>query len=144
MAGEFTMKRRVQFSEIDRAGVLYFGNYYRFMEEAEHAFWRSMGVSVVTEIDGREISWPRVRTSCEYYAPARFEDELELALRVTKVGSRSVGFEVEFTCEGRRIALGRMTVVFCTIGAGKFRPVSIPESLRGILENRLSLTDQTG
>ena len=116
----------MQFPEIDRAGVLYFGNYYRFKEEGEHAFWRSMGVSVVTEVDGREIDWPRVRTSCEYYSPTLFEDEIELALRVMKVGSRSVGFQVEFTCKARRIALGRMTVVFVRSAPARFGPSRFP------------------
>jgi acyl-CoA thioesterase FadM len=112
------------------------------MEEAEHAFWRAMGVSVVTEVDGREISWPRIKTSCRYYAPARFEDELELALRVTKVGGRSVSFEVDFRCEDRRIAVGHMTVVFCTIGAGAFQPVSIPDRLRQILLGHVIPADE--
>ncbi len=134
MGNEFVMTRRVQFSEVDRAGVLYFAHYYRFMEEAEHAFWRSIGISVVTEIDGCEISWPRVSTSCEHFAPVRFEDELELVLKVAKLSDRSVGYEVEFMCDGRRIALGRMTAVFCTVGAGGFQPVSIPDSLRRQLE----------
>ncbi len=135
MGNEFVITRRVQFSETDRAGVLYFAHYYRFMEEAEHAFWRSLGLtSVVTEVDGSEISWPRVATSCEYCAPVHFDDELELALKVANVGDRSVTYVVEFRCRGRRIALGRMTTVFCKIGNGEFKPVSIPESLRSKLE----------
>ena len=125
MAEEFVMRRRVQFSEVDRAGVLYFAHYYRFMEETEHAFWRSIGVSVVSEIDGREISWPRAATSCEYFAPVRFEDELELALKVVKVGVRSVGYEVEFRRDGHRVAVGRMAVVSCTSDAGEFKPVDV-------------------
>ncbi len=130
MSNEFTVKRRVQFAETDMAGVLHFANYYRYMEEAEHAYWRSVGLSVITEVDGKEISWPRVATNCEYFAPARFEDELELALVVENVGDRSVTHEVEFRCEGRRIALGRMTAVCCTTDDGGFQPISIPEVLR--------------
>ena len=132
------MRRRVQFSEVDRAGVLYFAHYFRFMEEAEHAFWRSKGIEVVTDVDGCEVSWPRVSTSCKHFAPVRFGDELELALTVPKLGGRSVGYEVEFRCDGRRIALGRMTVVFCVIGADGFQPVSIPDSLRQPLEELMS------
>jgi len=130
MANEFAVTRRVQFAETDMAGVLHFANYYRYMEETEHAFWRSLGLSVIAEVDGREISWPRVATSCEYFAPARFEDELELALIVANVGDRSVTHEVEFRRQGRRIALGRMTAVCCAMEGGGFQPVSIPESVR--------------
>ncbi len=134
---EFVMTRRVHFSETDRAGVLYFAHYYRFMEETEHAFWRSLGVAVVTDVAGLETTWPRVATSCEYFSPVRFDDELELALKVVNIGHKSVSYEVEFRCDGRRIALGRMTTVYCAIGNGEFQPTSIPESLRCKLEEWL-------
>ena len=129
MASEFVTTRRVHFSETDRAGVLYFAHYYRFMEEAEHAFWRSLGLPVIAEIDGHETSWPRVATSCEYFAPVRFDDQLELALTVASIGDRSVTYEVEFRCDDRRIAIGRMTVVHCTIDQGGFQPSGPCKSL---------------
>jgi len=137
MAKEFVMTRRVHFSETDRAGVLYFAHYYRFMEETEHAFRRSLGRPIITKVDGCETTWPRVATSCEYFAPAHFDDELELALRITGLGNRSVTYEVEFRCEGRRIALGRMTAVYCTSANGEFQSATIPESLRQTLEGAM-------
>ena len=137
MPQEFVLTRRVHFSETDRAGVLYFAHYYRFMEETEHAFWRSLGVRVVMGVGRGETSWPRVATSCEYFAPVRFDDELELTLRVVKLGRKSVTYEVEFRCEGKRIALGRMTAVYCTIANAQFQPRPIPESVRAKLEERL-------
>ena len=138
MAKEFVTTRRVHFSETDRAGVLYFAHYYRYMEEAEHAFWRSLGLRVITHVDGHETSWPRVATSCEYSAPVRFDDELELAFRVVGIGNRSAKYEVEFRCEGRRIALGRMTAVYCTIDHDEFQPTPITPTLRAKLEESLT------
>lgn len=134
--GELVLCRRVQFAETDMAGVMHFANYYRVMEEAEHAFWRSLGLSVITEADGVEVSWPRVATSCEYFSPLHFEEELQAALKVTHVGDRSVSYEVEFRSGGRRIARGRMTAVCCTTRDGQFQPVSIPPSLRTLLKER--------
>ncbi len=134
MTIEFLMTRRVQFSETDMAGVLHFAGYYRLMEEVEHAFWRSVGLSVITHDGGREIGWPRVATSCEYFLPVRFEDELELALRVVDIGDRSVTYEVEFRDDGRRVAIGRIKAVCCAITNDSFEPVSIPAPLRRALE----------
>lgn len=134
MAEPFTIKRRVQFAETDMAGVLHFANYYRFMEEVEHAFWRSLGLCVMAEEEGREISWPRVATSCEYFRPARFEDELELTLRLVKIGNRSVEYEIEFRCDGERVALGKTTAVCCSMDAGRFQSLPIPDRLRQALE----------
>lgn len=126
----FTMRRMIQFAETDLAGVLHFANYYRLMEEVEHAFWRSLGSGVVTYHGDTRISWPRVATSCEYFAPAHFEDELELRLTVAHVGQRSVTYQVEFMEHGERIALGRTTAVCCTMIEGTFQPIEIPDELR--------------
>ena len=101
------MTRRVQFAETDLAGVLHFANYHRYMEEVEHAFWRSAGGSVVHPDGARTVSWPRVAVSCEYFAPAHFEDELELSLTVAHVGERSVTYQVEFRRGEDRVACGR-------------------------------------
>ncbi|MBI4717595.1 MAG: acyl-CoA thioesterase [Planctomycetes bacterium] len=133
MPGEFRMTRRVQFVETDLAGVLHFSNYYRWMEEAECGFWRSLGLKVVNPHEGGHMSWPRAATSCEYFAPARFEDELELTLTVAAVGERSVTFEVEFRRDGERIARGRSTGVCCIMSDGAFRSTRIPDDIRSKL-----------
>jgi len=135
---EFSMQRRVQFAETDLAGVLHFSNYYRYMEEVEHAFWRSAGKCVIIPDGdgGGEISWPRVATACEYFAPARFEDELELKFKIENISDRSMTYEVEFLRDAARIALGRTTAVCCATAPGKFKAISIPASLRAVLEGR--------
>ena len=130
MVDGFRMTSRVQFAETDLAGVLHFANYFRMMEEVEHAFWRSFGMCVICAEGDRTLSWPRVAVACEYFEPARFEDELELRLIVTHVGQRSVGYEIEFSRDGRRIALGKVTAVCCTMERGVFGPTAVPEGIR--------------
>lgn len=116
------------------AGVLHFANYYRFMEEVEHAFWRSVELSVMSHDGGRALGWPRVATRCEHFAPVRFEEEVELVLRVASVSDRSVSYDIEFRSEDRRIALGRITAVCCAMGDRGFQPVSIPPAFRKRLD----------
>ena len=126
----FTMKRLIQFAETDMAGVLHFSNYYRLMEEIEHAFWRSLETSVLAKLDNLEVTWPRVSTSCEYFSPARFEDEITLSLKIAHVGDRSMTYEVEFHRDDEPLAKGKVTVVCCTMKDGTFQSLSIPDPLR--------------
>jgi YbgC/YbaW family acyl-CoA thioester hydrolase len=127
------MSRRVQFAETDMAGVLHFSNYFRYMEEVEHAFWRSLGRSVITPDALHTMSWPRVAVSCEYFAPACFEDELTLAFRLTHVGGRSLSYEVDFFRENKLIASGKTTAVCCGMKDGAFSALQIPDALRAKL-----------
>jgi YbgC/YbaW family acyl-CoA thioester hydrolase len=137
MVEPFVITRRVQFAETDLAGVLHFSNYFRWMEEVEHAFWRSESLSVIFRRGDGHISWPRVSVTCDYFAPLHFEDEVELRFRVVKIGEKSLTFEVEFVQAGERIALGKITAVCCATTPGAFESVSIPSDIRHRLEARL-------
>lgn len=130
MPATFTLARRVQFSETDLAGIVHFSNYFRLMEEVEHAFFRSVGMSVVMQHDGLHIGWPRVSAACDYFGPVRFEDELQLILRVVRLGDKSFNYEVEFMLAGRRVALGKVTSVCCLIEPGGMKSIAIPDVLR--------------
>ncbi|MBI1826938.1 MAG: acyl-CoA thioesterase [Planctomycetes bacterium] len=138
MPGEFSIKRRIQFAETDMAGVLHFSNYFRLMEEVEHEFWRSVGLTVYMRDSSPHISWPRVSVQCEYIAPLRFEDEVDLRFVVTRVGSKSFHFEVEFVRDDEKCAHGRITAVCCATGpGGEFSATEIPKEIRSKLENVL-------
>ncbi|MDB5294179.1 MAG: 4-hydroxybenzoyl-CoA thioesterase [Phycisphaerales bacterium] len=133
MLPEFTVTHVVQFSETDMAGIVHFSNYFRWMERVEHAFFRSVGLSVSMAHDGRHLGWPRVSAACDYLGPVRFEDEVSLTLRVTKVGGRSFSYEVDFTVVGRPVALGKLTSVCCVLTEGKMKSIEIPADVRAKL-----------
>jgi acyl-CoA thioester hydrolase len=133
MPVSFVIKRHVTFAETDVAGVMHFSNYYRWMEEVEHAFFRSVGMSVIQDVDGVMVSWPRVITSCEYFAPLRFEDEIDLELTITDLTEKAMTYEVLFVKDGRRLARGRTKAVCCELRDGQFRSIAIPPSVRAKL-----------
>lgn len=127
---EFTVRHLVQFSETDMAGIAHFSNYFKWMEEVEHAFFRSVGLSVSMAHEGRHLGWPRVSTGCDFLGPVRFEDQLDLTLRVAKVGDKSFSYEVDYAVAGRRVAMGRTTSVCCVLEGGKMRSIAIPPDVR--------------
>lgn len=126
MAESFSISRRVQFAETDLAGVVHFSNYYRMMEEVEHAFWRSLGLSVKFGEGGGYVSWPRVAASCSFIAPIFFEQELTLDLTISRRSQKSLEFRVKFKRDGQVVARGTMKTVCCAIQDTKFTAIAIP------------------
>lgn len=111
---QFVSHRRVEFSDTDMAGIIHFSSYYRYMEEAEHAFFRSVGLSIMLkQPDGSVIGWPRVSAGCTFEAPARFEDLLEIRVFVERKGVKSLTMRYEFWRDQARIAHGRMKIACC-------------------------------
>jgi YbgC/YbaW family acyl-CoA thioester hydrolase len=132
MAYEYKVTRRVEFSDTDMAGIMHFSNFFRFMETAEHAFFRSLGYSVVLSRSGFGLHLPRVHAQCDYVAPLRFEDEVQIHLLVQKKGRRSLTYQFQFHrlngSEPQEVARGRLTVV-CTAPRedGTFKAVALPK-----------------
>lgn len=127
MPSEFTITRTVEFAETDMAGIMHFSNYFRWMEACETAFFRSLGLPLVKFAPGQFAGWPRVSVSCEYRAPVRFGDLVEVAMRVEKIGARSVTYVFQFRREGVLTAEGRMTAV-CVTGNARGGMASRPIS----------------
>jgi len=130
MPSPFIYSRLVQFSETDLAGIAHFANFFRWMEEAEHAYFRSVGLSVRTEYQEMEIGWPRVSTSCDFFAPAHFEDQLQISVRITKMGEKSITWEIAFARDGNRLALGKATTVCCIWSKKGLESIPIPPEIR--------------
>ncbi len=105
---EIRLQRRVQFYETDMAGVVHFSWFFRYMEEAEHALWRAAGLSVAAV--GSEIGWPRVSASFDYRRPLRFEDDVEVHVRIAALNARTIRFVCTLNRAGEVVATGDMTV----------------------------------
>ena len=139
----FRTTRIVEFAETDMAGMVHFAEFFRYMEAAEHAFLRSLGLSVVMEIDGGKYGLPRVSAACDYLRPARFGEELTIEVTVVKLGRSSVHYAFEFTRGGEAIARGRVTAAFCRFEDGRPQAWDLPAAFRTKLE-RASETGPAG
>ena len=130
---EFTITRRVEFSETDVAGIVHFANFYRYMEYAEHAFFRSLGRSIVDH--DLDVGWPRVHSHCNFKKPLKFEDEVDIHLLVTAKTSKSITYQFHFRVDGTEVARGGFTVVCVRrTEAGEMKATSIPPEIADLIE----------
>ncbi|MBI1831629.1 MAG: acyl-CoA thioesterase [Planctomycetes bacterium] len=130
----FHTTRRIEFGDTDMAGIVHFANFFRFMESAECEFLRSRGLSVKLDWEGQTIGFPRVSATCDYVSPARFEDLLDVALSIDKIGTKSVTYAFEFTRGGTLIAKGKVTSCCVRVGPdNRIEGIAIPASYRARL-----------
>jgi YbgC/YbaW family acyl-CoA thioester hydrolase len=132
---EFSCQRQVEFSDTDMGGIVHFARFFVFMETAEHEFIRSLGSPVHREIDGKKIGWPRVAASCDYKAPARFGDLLDIHLKVVRKGVKSMTYGFDFRCGDALVARGTLTAACCELDPEMgMRAIPIPPVLADLLE----------
>jgi YbgC/YbaW family acyl-CoA thioester hydrolase len=139
MPYEFKIVQTVEFIHTDMAGIMHFSNFFRFMEAAEQAFFRSLGFSIHT-VDPEPLGWPRVHADCDFSYPLRFEDAVEVRLLVREKREKSLVYAFEFRKVNgqpqREVARGTLAVacVKRDSESGRLTAVPIPPAIADKIE----------
>ena len=137
MAYEFKWIRRVEFTETDMAGIVHFSMFFQYMEQCEHAFYRSLGYSVIDRpIDGN-AGLPRISAHMDFKKPFRFEDDMEIELIVKEKRNRSLsyGFLFRLSGEDEIRARGQLAVVSVEGEPARgMRAVPLPKHMNSSIE----------
>jgi acyl-CoA thioester hydrolase len=123
---------RVYYEDTDAGGVVYHANYLRFMERARSEWLRSLGQEQdrLREEQGLLFTVSRVRV--DFLKPARFNDLLEVSVRLSRLGRASLELAQETTRRPDGV-LCRAEIRVACIDARTFRPRAIPDPLlRGL------------
>jgi acyl-CoA thioester hydrolase len=129
----FIIDEYVRWSDVDFAGIIFYGAYVRFFEIAETELFREAGVPYSDVFSRFDIWLPRVHLDCDFHYPARLDDRLRVATYFTRFGtsSVSVSFDVLHVATGRLAASGHEVLV-CT-DRQSLRPRPLPDELHNIL-----------
>lgn len=105
--------------------------YYSFFDTAVNTYLIEVGGLNIH--DGEVVGFV-VSSACDYFASIAFPERIEIGLRVGKLGSSSVQYELAVFKVGEEdvYAAGRFVHVF--VDRASNQPVAIPAGLRGVLE----------
>jgi acyl-CoA thioester hydrolase len=125
----FSIDEPVRWSDVDAAGVVYFGAFVRFFEIAEEELFREAGVAYGVVFDRFDCWLPRVKYACEFRTPARLGDVLRVSAWVRRIGAKSITIQFEIDQKkGGRVADCEIVLVCVDRSTWKGKP--IPEGLR--------------
>jgi acyl-CoA thioester hydrolase len=107
----FTYTMRVRFRDTDMQGHVYFGNYFVFCDEALGAYMRAIGTPWQEMVKGGTDMY-YVNARCDYSGSARFEEDVHIETRISKIGSSSfTGTFVIRNSQGQTLANASVTSV---------------------------------
>ena len=123
----FAYRTRVGFDETDAQGIVYYGRYMPYFDRARVEYLRNLGVLIREPADPEFVMRSQ---HVEYHAPARFDDELDVFVRVRRIGTTSVSWEFEaYTCtdDGRLVSA---TQTLVAVDLSERRPVPVEWRVR--------------
>ena len=118
---------RVRYSETDRMGYMYYGNYAAWFEVGRVEFLRSLGLSYrKMEDDGMIL--PVRDFTVRYFKPAKYDDEVFLKTTLVELTGAKIAFEfILEDSEATKLCVATIVLVFCDKKSG--RPTRAPEKL---------------
>jgi acyl-CoA thioester hydrolase len=87
---KYSSLTRVGFSDTDAQGIVYYGRYLPYFDQARVEYARHLGM---LPTGGEEEEFVMRANTIEYHAPARFDDLLEVFIRVSRIGRTSATYE---------------------------------------------------
>jgi YbgC/YbaW family acyl-CoA thioester hydrolase len=142
----FRHRRLVEFADTDLAGIVHFANFLRYVESAEHAFFRSLGFSIHSSDGSRHEGWPRIEVACKYHRPARFQETIEVRLRLTELRTTSLTYAFAIHSSDAPgeplLAAGTFGIIHVELDTAtrEIRKTPIPAALRAKLEAAMTKT----
>ncbi len=89
--GTVTTELRVRYAETDAMGVVYYANYFVWLELGRTEWIRAHGVSY-RELEAQGISLPVTHAACDYRQSARYDDLVRIETTVARLTRASVAF----------------------------------------------------
>jgi acyl-CoA thioester hydrolase len=132
----FSTKLRVRYSETDKMGFCYYGNYAQYFEVARVEALRELGI-VYKLLEENGILLPVTEFHIRYLQPAKYDDLLEIKTIITNFQGTRMYFQYEVWNEdGVLLNDAETTLVF--VDANSMKPIPIPTFVLNILQNEQS------
>jgi acyl-CoA thioester hydrolase len=127
----FFHRLRVRWSEVDMQAIVFNGNYLNYFDVAFTEYWRATGLpNVITQAaEGKEL-FAR-KSTIEYMAPARFDDELDIGVRCASIGRSSLQFILEIYLGENHLISGELVYVYAD--TEKRKAVAVSDGWRAII-----------
>ena len=123
----FIYQSRVRFHDTDASGRIHYIALLYHFDEAEAEFLRARGIGYTT-IQDESVGFPRVRVECDYTGALSYDDLMQIAVRVDRVGGASFTLAFDATVDGKHKGRGKVTIA-CMDRATQ-KATKLPEHIR--------------
>ncbi|MCM8801234.1 MAG: acyl-CoA thioesterase [Candidatus Omnitrophica bacterium] len=130
------MKLRIHYHHTDCGGVVYYGRYLDFLEEARTEFFEEKGISI-KDLVKKDIIFVVRSQEIQYLKPVFYGELLSVKAKLIEISLVKLVFDYEIINQKDEITTSARTVLVCV--DKDFKPTKIPEE---ILEKLCSTTNK--
>lgn len=128
----FFERLRVRWVEVDLQKIVFNGHYLMYIDTAVGGYWRAMALPYAATLEALDGDLFVRKSTLEYFAPARYDDLLDIGIRCARIGNSSLVFEAALWRAEELLVGGELVYVFADPSTQSSKPV--PPALRGALQ----------
>ena len=118
------MKKTIFYHDTDCGGVVYYGNYLKFFEEARTLYMQEKGFSI-PDLMKRGLFFVVARQEVEYKYPVRYADVIDVSTKILEVSDIKIVFENSITNQNGRLCTKGKTTLVCVNKDGMPTPMGV-------------------
>ncbi|HWF85974.1 MAG TPA: thioesterase family protein [Vicinamibacterales bacterium] len=127
------VEMRVMWPDTDPAGIVWFGVFCRYFENAEEELFRALGSDRTRVLRELRIYMPRTSLTCSFRSPARLGDEISVGVGISAMTEQRVTYVFDIRERGTdRLILEASYRVAC-VDAQTFKPCAFPREIVDLL-----------
>lgn len=122
---------RVRWAEVDPQNIVFNAHYLMYFDVAATEYWREIGCEYPAQFLAHGVDTFVVKTTLEFHAPARYDDQLEICMRAARLGRSSIRMQLEIHRADSHLVSGELIYVIAS--ASERAPTPIPAALRAAI-----------
>jgi acyl-CoA thioester hydrolase len=127
---------RVRYSEIDGQGVVFNAHYLTYFDTTITEYFRALGYDQFADAKASGVDFHVVKSVIEYKAPILFDQELDVAARVVRIGNSSLVLELGIFARAADDLFATGEIVWVNTDQKTHRPVAIAQPIRDLIATR--------
>lgn len=124
---------RVNWGDTDKAGIVYYPNYFKWFDIAGHQFFRSIGLAPQKLADEQQIILPLMDARCTFEKPLYYDDIITIKTKVEEIHRKTIKLSHEVYRGEERTGYGYELRGWVKETEGKIAAVPIPQEVKDLL-----------
>ena len=129
---------RVMWPDTDPAGIVWFGVFFRYFENAEEELFRALGRDRTALLRELKVFMPRTSLTCSFRSPARLGDELSIGIGVSDITDRRVTYSFAVSERGTDRLICEASYRVACVDASSFAARTFPAEILSLLAPALA------
>ena len=120
---------RVRYSEVDAQGIVFNAHYLTYFDSAMTEYLRHINYNYVQEVEDRNEDFHTVKTLVEYKHPIKFDQIIDICIKVKKIGQSSLTFYIEIHPNEKDFMLASGEVIWVNADQSTHKSAALSEGL---------------